>query len=940
MSSTSGVATTGTRLGVAVSSTPNAAVLPSTPAPAVDQLFLPTKDFLNIPLREDHATRPLWVCPNKHIFLETYSAMYKQAYDFLIAISEPVSRPKYIHEYVVTRYSLNTAASLGLTTEDILRGLRKMSKTEVSSSIVEFIKKNTANCGKVKILLKNRRYYIESLDSGILQKLVSDPVIMNARRDSGPYAAPITIYTPPPPSAPVPTIASNLSALINAANGTGPPINLTLNANIGTTMGTSMANSNSNTVVSSSAQAIIAADLAAAQAREVRDPSTGFMISEIFDDAIMLQGTGTIEETLGDKEDESSAVSAVTPGESGGVVVDELDEHGKVIRRRKLRKIDQRKAMGLIDDDEEEDEADEVFYDDETIRRTTTTSTSTSTTLVKTENDALAKTKTKTKAKKYVYSIEVASELVEKVRRRADDMGFPMLEEYDFRRDAAGADQILPASLKPSAQIREYQEKALSKMFGNGRARSGIIVLPCGAGKTLVGITAMSTIGRSTLIVCSTSVAVQQWKNQVRLWTHLPPEHITTLTQGSKEMPNKEAKVIITTYPMLAHSQKRSAAAEEMMRVIKTQEWGLILLDEVHVAPADKFKICVEQTHSRCKLGLTATLVREDEKINDLFFLLGPKLYEANWMDLSSQGFIATVKCIEIWCPMPPAFYGAYLEEPDHKKRLSLCVANPEKINTLEALIRMHEARGDKIMVFSEQKFILELLARAFGTFFIHGDVPHLERMGILRQFGSNGPDRINTIFISKIGDNSIDLPDTNVIIQLSAHYSSRRQEAQRLGRILRPKSRKSGSIDAFFYTLITQDTEELRYGTKRQRFLVDQGYAYEVKRSSEAHMIAREFIKANSSGTGSTSYPPYKYSSPKLQEEILREIRRDTNYGEEGAYEDDPLIDDDQSASGVTPGSYVQQRTTGARRSDTSMAALSGATKRGYQEMSGSNRR
>lgn len=194
-------------------------------------------------------------------------------------------------------------------------------------------------------------------------------------------------------------------------------------------------------------------------------------------------------------------------------------------------------------------------------------------------------------------------------------------------------------------------------MFGNGRARSGIIVLPCGAGKTLVGITAMITIGRSCMIFCTTAVAVDQWRRQIKLWTTLPDDYIYCFTRGNKIIPKPGPKVIITTYSMVAYEQKRGPRAMEIMRQITNEEWGLVLLDEVHVAPADKFRKCVSVTHSRCKLGLTATLVREDDKIEDLIFLIGPKLYEANWLDLQARGFIATVECVEIWCPMTAEFY-------------------------------------------------------------------------------------------------------------------------------------------------------------------------------------------------------------------------------------------------------------------------------------------
>ena len=228
-----------------------------------------------------------------------------------------------------------------------------------------------------------------------------------------------------------------------------------------------------------------------------------------------------------------------------------------------------------------------------------------------------------------------------------------------------------------------------------------------------------------------------------------------------------------------------------------------------------------------CKLGLTATLVREDNLIDDLYFLIGPKLYEANWLDLQQRGFLATVQCIEVWCSMTAEFYTAYLDT-DSRKQSLLWVMNPNKFRTCEYLIRLHESRGDKILVFADNVYALIHYATVLKRPMIYGATSDAERLQFLYRF-QHGSD-INTLFISKVGDTSLDLPDVNVIIQISSHYASRRQEAQRLGRILRPKSVSSNSqYNAFFYTLVSQDTREMMYASKRQRFLVDQGYAYKV---------------------------------------------------------------------------------------------------------------
>jgi DNA excision repair protein ERCC-3 len=219
-------------------------------------------------------------------------------------------------------------------------------------------------------------------------------------------------------------------------------------------------------------------------------------------------------------------------------------------------------------------------------------------------------------------------------------------------------------------------------------------------------------------------------------------------------------------------------------------------------------------------------LLREDDLIEDLFFLIGPKLYEANWLSLQKQGYLATVQCVEVRCPMTPEFYSEYLATTSKKQQL-LYVMNPNKFRACQYLIDWHEKRGDKILVFSDIIYSLEKYAKDLKKPFLCGSTSERERLDLLAHLQVD--DNFNTLFISKVGDTSIDLPDVNVIIQISSHFSSRRQEAQRLGRILRPKSSSSSRFNAFFYTLISEDTKEVRYATKRQSFLVDQGYSFQA---------------------------------------------------------------------------------------------------------------
>lgn len=285
--------------------------------------------------------------------------------------------------------------------------------------------------------------------------------------------------------------------------------------------------------------------------------------------------------------------------------------------------------------------------------------------------------------------------------------------------------------------------------------------------------------------------------------------------------------IMITTFNMITHQQKRSYEADQTMKWLQEQEWGIMVLDEVHTIPAKMFRRVLTIVQAHCKLGLTATLVREDDKIVDLNFLIGPKLYEANWLELQKRGFIARVQCAEVWCPMSPEFYREYLACKSAKKML-LFVMNPNKFRACQFLIRYHEKRNDKIIVFSDNVFALKEYAMKMNKPFIYGPTSQSERLQILQNFKLNP--KVNTIFVSKVADTSFDLPDANVLIQISSHGGSRRQEAQRLGRILRAKKKAiAEEYNAFFYTLVSQDTLEMSFSRKRQRFLVNQGYSYKV---------------------------------------------------------------------------------------------------------------
>jgi DNA excision repair protein ERCC-3 len=307
----------------------------------------------------------------------------------------------------------------------------------------------------------------------------------------------------------------------------------------------------------------------------------------------------------------------------------------------------------------------------------------------------------------WIFTIKIIKEKLEIVKKRCAELQLPLLEEYDFRNDSRLAK--LDIDLKPATKLRPYQEQSLGKMFGNGRARSGVIVLPCGSGKTLVGVTAACTIKKSCLVLCNSTLSVEQWAREFKYWSTIKPEEqLAKFSSESKKVFSSDAGVLISTYTMISYSGKRAYDAQKMMDFIKSREWGFVLLDEVHVVPADMFKKTLTIVAAHSKLGLTATLVREDDKIDSLNWLIGPKLFEANWLELVDNGFIANVQCAEVWCTMATPFYREYLRATSRKRQL-LYVMNPQKLQACQYLIQLHESMGDKIIVFSDNIFALKV---------------------------------------------------------------------------------------------------------------------------------------------------------------------------------------------------------------------------------------
>ena len=662
-------------------------------------------------MRPGHENRPLWVCHDGRIYFEAglFPEIALPVSEFLVAIAEPLCRPKYIHEYQITVFSLYAAISLGMSSEEILDSLTKFSKNELDSRLSEYIGLHGRRIGKLRLVLRRHHYYIESVEEQLIRT---------------------------------------------------------------------------------------------------------------------------------------------------------LENHHK-IAPHKLSSVEKEESTGVL-------------------------------------------------------SFEVDPNSIERVKEAAyKDLQLPLLEEFEFKGDSDLA--LIPMTLRPTTGLRPYQEKSLHKMFSGRRARSGIIVLPCGAGKTLTGIAAACTMKCRTMVLTTTAVAVDQWKRQFETFCAMDPEDVITLTADHKRpLPEDRPVILVSTYSMFSHAlDSMSRASSAVLQQVKDLEWGLLVVDEVQVMPARTFRQVATTVRAHCKLGLTATLVREDDLIEDLQYLIGPKLYEANWQDLEDNGYIAKVQCVEVWCEMSQAFWAAYLSVGSAFIQRSLYTANPRKLAACEFLVRLHEQRGDKVIVFCDNISLLKDMARRTKKPFICGSVSMQERMAIIRCFQHSN--RVNTIFLSQVGDNAIDIPNANVVIQISSHYGSRRQEAQRLGRILRPKSyRDEDGFNAYFYSLVSRDTPEKEYAERRQRFLVDQGYAFTIIADFDARIDQRV-----------AEGEAFEYLDETVQRSLLRQCLEGSDEIER---DDVRVADSATTVSAEQEKRVLAQFASGPAVSTTaSLAALTGASTGAY---------
>lgn len=370
--------------------------------------------------------------------------------------------------------------------------------------------------------------------------------------------------------------------------------------------------------------------------------------------------------------------------------------------------------------------------------------------------------------------------------------------------------------------LREYQNQSVDAFYAGGSERggSGVVVLPCGAGKTVVAIGAMSKVRQQTLILTTNVTALRQWRDEILDKTDIHPDDIGEYSGERKEI----KPVTITTYQILTYRKKKTDPFAHF-HIFNEADWGLVVYDEVHLLPAPVFR-AVANLQSRRRLGLTATLVREDGKEEEVFSLIGPKKYDVPWRVLEKQGFVAEANCVELRVPWPDNDLRMEYNVADLRKKYRLAATNPGKLTIVQRLIEKH--KDDRVLVIGQYLKQLHDIAELIDAPVITGDTPQAEREVLYDGFRDGTHPHL---VVSKVANFAVDLPDANVAIQVSGTFGSRQEEAQRLGRVLRPKS--SGENVASFYTLVTQDTTEQEFSARRQLFLTEQGYRYLIENTT-----------------------------------------------------------------------------------------------------------
>jgi len=398
------------------------------------------------------------------------------------------------------------------------------------------------------------------------------------------------------------------------------------------------------------------------------------------------------------------------------------------------------------------------------------------------------------------------------VKQRVLKLGWPV----DDRAGVTPGEELVVTLRNDVFKLRDYQREAVEIFLESGG--HGVVCLPCGGGKTVVALATIAALQTRALVLVTGHEAAEQWKRELILKTNVTADQIGLYSGLGKEV----KPITIATYSILTSGAKTKAMKH--FDLLCKEPWGVVIYDEVHLLPAPVFRLSAA-LQARRRLGLTATLVREDGREGDVFSLIGPKRFDVPWRDLEATGFIANARCVERRVGMTDEARERYDGAIDPHERARLAADNPGKDEVVRQLVQMHQ--DDQILVIGTYLEQLRRLSEVLQAPLLTGETPHSKREELYAAFRKG---ELRVLVVSRVANFAIDLPDASVLVQVAGTFGSRQEEAQRLGRILRPKKR-----GAWFYTLVSQGTEEVEWARNRQRFLAEQGYGYDIEGIEQA---------------------------------------------------------------------------------------------------------
>ncbi|OHT08545.1 hypothetical protein TRFO_22881 [Tritrichomonas foetus] len=722
------------------------------------------KTYMNLKISQS-SEKPLYVCPDGHIFFETFTKNFKAVNTFLNIVAQPVTLPKHIQEYQINTSSLSKALQMGWTSQQIIGGLKSLSKCQIQPVLIKLIENTCSKfTGKLTLLYSKGQYIVYSDNLPLIQ-----------------------------------SAATKLCFFVDDKNDT---------------LRTAIPDTN-----------ILAFENFECLHSQITGP-----LNDVFMHCFGIDKNLMREKEMAEIEQKFNGIDERTFQEIENQILNETGEGSEdefFVNRKKNDNRNQTTVISSVLTDIYEGLEDVQLYQQVSQNDSNNEG-----------NFEITPRMTELNTPKENFCFLINHEKIVEAKKFAAGIELQLLWEYDYQNDKKISN--LEIDYKNDFILTPYQCDALTCLFQNSFFKSGIITLPYSAGKTVIGAITIAKMKKPTIIFCENVISVFNWIYQLKKFTNLDDLDMIKYLPNIKEDIPSEPCIVLTTYSFFL-----SFRSPNIIKPLTEKEWGLIIFDEFKSSISDSIYSINKVLDSRSKLILSPFPITDDQALRSLFIHVGPLLYSKTWNELCQQNFFPKVQCYEVICKMTHEFFFEYLHCKSLLTKRLLAGLNPNKVMTLQRLIRMHEDHGDKIIVYADIPFILKQYAERL---FIDGtkrrpyvtiDTPEKERKRSFKRFLRTS--EVNCLFLSRIIDKAIEIPYANVFIQICSHLGSRVPEFQRIAKVLRPKTHRTGEHNAFFYTLVSEDTKEVFYMNKSRQFLIDEGLHVKTVQRYRSHSAIKQ---------------------------------------------------------------------------------------------------